>query len=396
MMSSVFSQTRDTSVYNVPVDPENFQPELFNGYILYKINELRKKLKLDTLVIDNILQNAAEDQSEYMSFQNTVTPDQSGKKKNVGMRVKYYGGSVRAEELISKANITKGKEVVTYIQAANEILAKWFADEKTLRVINNPAYMLVGLGSTPDDAKKKTYFSIVFGNFQIYNNGAAKRGQMAVPYTKKKYGLKGYDAKTCKKCDKFRNIEALQQGIYVEGGFVYFKTDNYQTLKKVLKNPGDGIVIDFIQPAQYVCGEENIVDFNRVNKGVMMKKFSSAKMAKKNMIKDPKEAKKKLDVKIGPIPKGITEPYEINLLIYLDKRVCRNISKTFTNEGAIVYDDAIELLADTVIISGGDYIPTAENSTLTFRIPFERNKAQYKREDIEPFLKKLKEPDFVI
>jgi len=102
--SEAFSQN-DTSVYNIPIDPENFQPELFNSYILYKINEHRKKLGIDTLQPEQILINAAEDHSKYMAASNDVTPFQSGKKKTTGMRVKYYGGSEKAEELIVKTSL---------------------------------------------------------------------------------------------------------------------------------------------------------------------------------------------------------------------------------------------------------------------------------------------------
>lgn len=393
-----FSQnnTLDTAKFNVPIDVENFQPELLNQFIVLKINQYRKSMGMDTLLVEQILSNAAEDQSKYMASQGAVDAFQGGKKKTTGHRVKYYGGSMRADELLGRASVSKGKELVTYIQAANEILIKWFSDEKYKKVFANPGFVLYGTGSALDELKKKGYFSIVFSNYQMFNAGAALREQMPVPYSKKKYGLKAYDAKICKKCDKFRNIESLQQGLFVKDNIIYFQSNNYAALKKLLKNPGDGLVVDVIQPSQYDCGTDNIVDFNRVNKGVMVKRISGPKMEKKNLITDRKQAKKKIEVMIGKLPKDITEPYELNLLVIKDKYVCKSITKTFTNEGNIVFSDPIELLADTVIIGESDYTPVAENSTLTFRIPFERNKTQYKKEDIEPLISKLQEPDFII
>src|SRR3972149_7471167 len=40
--------------------------------------------------------------------------------------------------------------------------------------------------------------------------------------------------------------------------------------------------------------------------------------------------------------------------------------------------------------------PKSETNILTFKIPFERNKFDYKQEDIDPFLKALQEPDFFV
>lgn len=386
----------DTSIYNAPIDPENFQPELFNGYVMYRINSYRSKLGIDTLQSEPILKNAADDQAVFMAAGNQLTLLQGGKKRTTGMRVRFYGGSERAEELIARSSFTKGKDLITYSQSANEFLVKWFTDEKILKTVTNPSLFLAGAGCAYDAEKKKVYFSLVLGNYQIFNKGAVNREQLAIPFTTKKYGLKPYDAKICKRCEKYRNIEALQQGIYVKDKMIYFKNENFKSLKKVLKDPRDGIVIDIVQPVQYQCGQENIVDFNRVNKGVMLKRMPAPKMIKKNMITDSKEAKNKLDVLIGAVPPGIEEPYELNLMLVIDKKVCRNISKTFTNEGGIVYFDPIELLADTVIMDGSEWLPRAESATLSFRIPFEQNKSVYKQEDIDPFLKKLKEPDFII
>ena len=387
---------QDTTIYNVPIDPENFQPDLFNGYVLFKINSHRKKLGLDTLQPEQILINAADDHSKYMATGNELTPFQGGKKKTAAKRARFYGGSERAVELIAKTSLSKGRDVITYVQAANEFLVKWLTDEKTLKIITNPSYILCGIGTYPDADRKKIYISLMLSNYQLYNEGAVLRDQLTVPFTKKKKGLKPYDARVCKKCEKFRNIESLQEGLYVKDNMIYFKTDNLQQLKKVLKDPADGIVVDIVQPEQYQCDRENIVDFNRVNKGVMTKRMSIVKMLDKNLITDRKESKKKLEVMVAPLPKGITEPYEMNLMIVVDKHVCRNICKPFINEGGIVYVDALELLADTVIVGGSDYRPVAEESTLTFRIPFELNKSQYKKEDIDPFLKQLKEPEFII
>ena len=40
--------------------------------------------------------------------------------------------------------------------------------------------------------------------------------------------------------------------------------------------------------------------------------------------------------------------------------------------------------------------PKNESSIINFSIPFEKNKSDYKQEDVQPFIKALNEPDFII
>jgi len=330
--SSLFSQTgttpADTSYsksYSRNIDSEDFSADVFNSLLKKQINDYRFKLKLDTLSTETILKNAADDQAVFMASITNITYDQDGKKKTTGKRIIFYGGSNKGEELIIKMPVKKGTEVFTYGKVVDDIMFKWLSDKKGILILNDPQYVFVGIGSSLGEEGKKVYVSAVFGNYSSFNAGARRIKELTTPFTTKKRGLKVYDDKICKRCDKFRNIEDLQKGLFVKDNNIYFKYDNVKALKKLLKDPSDGFVVDVIQKAQYPCEGDNIINNNLVNKGVMLKRYKSSKLEKKNLITDPKDLKKKIEVLVGPVPKGLTGEYELNLLVILGKKVCKTI-----------------------------------------------------------------------
>lgn len=394
--SQTVSTSSDTVKYSRILDSEDYNADLLNDLIKNAINKYRLKQKSDTLTFEALLKSAADDQANFMAETNNATYEQGGKKSTTGKRIAFYGGSNNGNELVVKMPIKKGNELYTYGKVVDDIMFKWLSDKKGIVVLNDPTYMFFGIGSALDADHKKVYVSVVFGNYSSFNAGSTRRDELSTPFTTKKYGLKKFDDKICKRCDKFRNIEDLQKAIYIKDNNLYFKYDDYKALKKLLKDPTDGLVIDVIQRAQYPCEGENIINNSLVNKGVMVKRYKASKFEKKNLVTDPKEKKKKVEVLIGPLPKDLTGEYELNLLVVIGKKVCKTISPSFNEDAGVEYSNVIELLADTVVIGESDYIPTAENSTLEFVIPFERNKSTYKPEDIEPLIKKLKEPDFII
>jgi len=388
-----YTDTSKTNNYTRILDAEDYNADILNEILRKEINKYRLKQKSDTLTFETILKNAADDQAAFMAQTGNAVYEQGGKKNTTGKRIMLYGGSDNGEELVVKMPIKKGTELFTYGKVVDDIMFKWLSDKKGIIVLNDPKYMFYGIGSTLDDEHKKVYVSAVFGNYSSYNAGSTRKDELSIPFTTKKYGLKKIDDNICSRCNKFRNIDDLQRGLYVKDGNIYFKYDNFKALKKLLKDPSDGIVVDVVQRAQYPCEGENIIDNNLVNKGVMLKRYKVSKLEKKNLVKVQKN---KVEVLIGPLPKGISDNYELNLLLVLEKRVCRTISPSFSEEGGVEYSNLIELLADTIVIGETEYKPAIENSILEFIIPFEKNKSNYKPEDIEPLIKKLKEPDFII
>jgi len=395
---SVISQNNINSdnKFNKAITNDNSVSSDLSKIILVKINDYRIKHGLDSLFINSILTQAADNQAIYMSGNNEASLEQNGSLEKTSDRLVYYGGSVYGDEIVIKMPVTKGKEILTYNQLADDISFKLLTDKKSLTYFENPKYNFIGIGASLDEDMKKIYLSVVFGTYKSLNAGANRQNELNIPYTTKNYKLKAYDAKTCKLANNFKNIEELQKGLFVKDNKVYFKYDNVKKLKKILKKSKDGLAVDIIQKAQYPCIGDNIYDNNLVNKGILLKRVWAKKIFKKNLLENTKENKNKIEILLGNIPENIGTDYELNLLVIQDKCVCNNIFKTYLDEGNFKYTQKIDFVADTITFENQNYSPKAEKATLSFKIPFEKNKTEYEQKDIEPFFKSLKEPDFIV
>lgn len=394
---SAFTQKDSTLAYE-QIELSSFNDSLFEKLLLQKINDKRKQNSDDILVINKIMQEASDDQTTFMAKYGEAEVLQSGKMKTTGKRIAHYGGSEYGQELVYKYKIKKGSKAQTYKQAADEVAFKWLKNKKTAAVLGDAKQIFVGVSAVlGDDVRNAMFISIVLGNYKSLKSGTDRLAELTVPYSKKKYGLKPYDAKICKKVNAYKNLSSLQNSLYLEDGVIYFETDKYRSFKKIMKNSKDGIAVDIVQKEQYSCDGLNIVDNNTPWKGVMQKRLWASKMSKKNLYKDKKDIKTKLKVPVAKMPKGIDENIEFNLIIIQNKHICADIIPNYIEDAALENSNKLDFLADTVTTEAEiNYVPVAEESDLVFRVPFERNKSTYQESDIQPIIMSLKEPDFII
>jgi outer membrane protein OmpA-like peptidoglycan-associated protein len=169
-----------------------------------------------------------------------------------------------------------------------------------------------------------------------------------------------------------------------------------------LKKTKDGLAVDVVQRSQYEKADYNIIDNNLQNKGVMQKIVFKDKVFSKNLIVPDKNAKKKvkinkLKLEMGKFNPKITGPYELNLIVVQDGHVCRTVTRSYLENGDQESSTPIGLIpAPESIGLKPPFEPRSESSILNFTIPFEKNKSEFKAEDIQPFIKAMNEPDFVI
>jgi uncharacterized protein YkwD len=399
IFSTAFAQKPETKSEE-KINPESFQEDLLRKALLKKVNNYRVSQKLDTLIYEELLEKVAKDQSDYMDKKDEVTSEQSsGKKKDVGSRLKFYGGSNQAEELPAGQALSKGKEMMAYSEAAAQIFDKWVKGKKMQPLLVSSSNIFTGIGVTFDKLNRKIYVAEVFGGVKSFNFGAKKKKELAIPFTTKKFRLKKAEEKECKACDKFTDYDHLYDGLYVDKGNIYIKYDNLKAFKKLFKDPKDGLAVDIIQKAQYPCDKNyNITDNNLLSKGILIKRKFSKKIFKGNMVKDPKEKLKKLDVMLGKMPANLKEgDYEFNLEIIIGKRICKVISRKYKESGVVDSETPIDIIPDTSSAgSQAQFKPSAESTILQFIIPFQKNKADYHPDDIKPFITSLNEPDFII
>lgn len=375
------------------IDPDNYNHLLFEQVVLNKINEVLKDKGKDTFRMKENLYLAARDQAIYMAKNKKVTTYQPFREREfTAIRVAYYGGSMVAQEIVEKTNLKKDREYLSYEQACINLVNKLFANKKNAEQLLNRQFYLIGLGAYPDSNYKRVYVSMVLGNFKSDNLGAKLKHTLPIPYTDKYTALTAPHKEYCRKINKTPRIFEFQQKLKVKGKLIYFDTDNAKTFYKLLRNTHDGIAVDILQEDQFSCNHKNIVNYNNLNRGILTKPIYKNKIYRKNKANTDSN-RYALNVKIGKLPKDLNGPYELNLVLIQNKSFCISIPQSFliTTEGK--YRHKVNYMAN---IDAGAYKPIADSIVLNFKIPFEKNKYTFKNKDIEPFIKLLNEPEFII
>jgi hypothetical protein len=320
--SIVFAQKKSSK--KEPVEIPAIETAEAEKLILVALNKIRLASGLDSLERHEILSKASSIQAEDMAKNNKAQLENSkGKLKTTAKRVIASGGTKNAEETVLSVSAIKGKAAASPKEIADAVIAKWQMGKKELAIIKNGTYVFASPSVRIDEAGKKAYISVVYGGFNIVNDGAKMKKELKAPYTSKNKKIKAPDARVCKNCDKFKDYDGLQKGIYVKGDKVYLKYANLKAFSKLIKKSKDGLAIDFVQRAQYDNPKYNIYDNNLLSKGVLQKTMTKDKIMSKNLVKPEKKGKKvtKLDVMLATIPKNIKGDYEINLLVIQDGKL---------------------------------------------------------------------------
>jgi hypothetical protein len=377
---------------------ENFNLDELPRLLVTELNKFRIKNGLDTFEVNQILINAAEIDAKKMSASGQAKVDPLKVKKNL---IKA-GGTNKGEELAMNAAVIKGRDNYKTDQVAKVIYTRWENNKKDKEVLIKAQYMMIGISCMLDKDKKKVYATATFGGYDSFNAGAKKKKELDVPFNKKSKKLLTADAKSCKTCDKWKNYDILQKGLKVENGKIYLEYANLKDLKRILKKPKDGLAVDVVQRAQYEKADYNILDNNLQNKGIMQKVISKDNLFAKNLIKVDPKAKKKikinsLKVEMGKLNSKIKGPYELNLIVIQDGHVCKTIMRSYLEKGDQESNTPIGLIpADSTVGLNPPFQTRSESSILNFTIPFEKNKSEFKTEDVQPFIKAMNEPDFII
>lgn len=374
-----------------------FRTEGLQKVLLQELNRFRASKGLNTFQLNDMLLTAAEMSSQDLADNDSEKTD----RKNTLKYLKEVKATQRGEELTMKAVISKGREDFTTEEVAKVIYNRWENNAKDLPVLLNPKFTLAGIVGTIDEDGEKVYVSAFLGGYDITNSGAQYKSQLTVPWNTKSKSLKPADPKVCKTCERWRNYDLLQKGLYVSGDKIYLRYPNAKELRRFLKKTNDGLAVDIVQRSQYAGAEYNLVDNNLLNKGVMGKVIYKDAIFKKNLLitKDKKANRKVkgIEIQIGKFDPKITGPYELNLLVIQNGALCKTVTRGYTENASAESNTPIGLLP--MENSRGlkpAFEPRSESSIVNFIIPFEKNKAEFKQADIEPFIKAMNEPDFII
>lgn len=385
------------SAINCSVGQIRFKVDDMQRLLLDEINRFRKERGLETLESVTVLKNAAQMSATDMA-------DEESEKTSPEISVKYLqaaGATVKGSELTGKSVVSKGKEDYRTVEVAKMITEKWESNDKSQLILLNPMYKLCGVSAIMDEVGEKVYVSIFFGGYDIVNDGVRQKKQLEVPYNTVAAKLQAGDVRSCKNCSQFRNYELLQQGITVEGDKIIIRYPNAKELKRLLKKPTDGIAVDIVQKAQYQSAYYNIMDNNLQSKGVMTKVMYKDDFFAKNKLatgdKKNKNKVKGIEVEMGKFNPKIKGPYELNLIVVQDNKVCKTVIRGYTEKNETASNTPMGLLpVKSATALKPAFEPRNESSILNFIIPFQKNKSEFEEADIEPFLAALNEPEFII
>ncbi len=382
--------------YDKNFNPVDFNPAILKSCVLDFVNYIRTTNpsggKAGTLYIETILDSAAILQADYMAYTESKTLENKGMYSTTVRRVKVFGGTSFVDEVVSRTKASDPQKKYSYFDLVKSMLLPVLNNKKSSQILLDRRFSKVGIAYAFDENKRNIYFSIVLGNDRTLNPSVKRRDDLTTKFTTKKYGLKPADKRKCKRCEAQRNLESWHEGLKVENGEIIFEFENSRNLRRVVGRKKDGLAVDIVMREQYKCGDDNIVDNNRVNRGVMIKRIYAKKIIKNNQITEKKS--KRLKISFGEIPPEVTGDYELNLIVIKEKSVCRSLQKIYIENSPVDYVEKLRFMPDLKSIACGEYIPVAENGILEFIVPFQQSKADYKNEDIEPFIKALKEPKF--
>ncbi len=385
---------------NEAIDPKYFSEELLEKLVYLKINQVRTERGFEPYENSQLLFKAAKLQANYMVKVEDDT-DENKDLETTADRLKHFGGSGRGLELVEKESIKKRGIYFTYNELAENIAFEWFNSSRDSKHLYSDEYTLSSVAIALGKKKRRVYISLILGNFLTDNEGAKYIGGLPIKVTEPKFffwnRLHHYDDRECRRTDRLENLSLLQSALTIKNGNeIYIDFDNARTLKRFLRERKDGLAIDIIVKDQYLCGAPNKVDFSLVNRGLRLKPVYTNEFWRKNEIEG--KYVREVKVPLGELPDEIaSQDYELNLLLLQDNHVCKSIPSSYLSECEGEYEQPLKILADTVTINSKfDYRPVADSTSLSFNIPFEKKKYTYRTEDIEPFLKLLKEPDFII
>ena len=187
--------------------PEAFNLTLMRDAILYYIDKELRKENYRMLMPNTILQNASQEFADYMAKTDEIRVSYAPTKYALQQRlVNNDGGVHQVDEITMKTSIQRAKMSLTYDEVAQDIVFQIFK-RKSAEILQNPRYVFAGIGCGIDKTGKKLYISVSVGNYNLIS--AAKKDIKAsgLKLSASNQGVGWYDAKACKACAKFNDIE---------------------------------------------------------------------------------------------------------------------------------------------------------------------------------------------
>nr|WP_299068859.1 hypothetical protein [uncultured Allomuricauda sp.] len=177
---------------------------------------------------------------------------------------------------------------------------------------------------------------------------------------------------------------------------LYFEVSDKQWFNMLFKNAGDGIAVDIVVKNRYDCSE--LAPEPQQIRGTLLKPVYTPALKKTLKITDENRYR----VRVGKLPASLyNKEVEFNILFLSNRTLCRY--NTIFNLESYQWDlldmgmylDSLTYKTQHNSRNDGEQY-SLKQKTLTFTIPFEKNKSSYSQEDIKPLYDSLRLTDFNI
>ena len=384
--------------YTKNFNPGNYKSNVLYNCMLDMINLAREEyFFLDPLKTDKDMDDCAQMQADYQAQKDEKGVLNEPPYRTTFFRLKKYGLTYHAIELVSKAKASLGTQEYSYYDLCLELIRPILKNIKTAKQLLDKQYTYIGMGFETDEYMKSMYTSFIIGNDLTFNPDKPDPMEKDVPFSKGKSGLTYSDEKVCAKCSADKNLEVLSEYIQVKDDEVYINCGDHKYLKKLIGKEGDAIVLDFVQHSQYDC-ERAVIDNDRINKGFVSKPILFEKVLESNTIKDKKSSK--LYAKIATVPENIEKDaeFDINIIVLKEgKYACRTIIKKAVECKKASYQAKINYKPDYASMkSTGEWVAAEEEGTHEVKYPFTLSKLTYTQADLDSSIQAIDAPAYTI
>lgn len=384
--------------YTKNFNPGNYKSNVLYNCMLDMINLARAEyFFLDPLKSDKDMDDCAQMQADYQAQKDEKGVLNEPPYRTTFFRLKKYGLTYHAIELVSKAKATLGTQEYSYYDLCLEILRPILKNVKTAKQLLDKQYTYIGMGFETDEYMKSMYTSFIIGNDLSFNPYKPDPMEKDVPFSKGKSGMTYYDEKVCAKCNADKNLEALSEYIQVKDNEVFINCGDHKYLKKLIGKEGDAIVLDFVQHSQYDC-EHPVIDNDRINRGFTSKPIVFESILDANTIKDKKSSK--LYAKIATVPETIESDaeFDINIIVLKEgKYACRTIIKKAIECKKAAYQAKINYKPDYASMkAAGEWVAAAEEGVHEVKFPFTLTQLAYTQADLDSSIQAIDAPAYTV
>lgn len=202
----------------------------------------------------------------------------------------------------------------------------------------------------------------------------------------------------CQRCVQVFIQQPKEVGFSIqrEGNNLFFQTNEKQWFLKLLKGSGDGLAIDVVPKDRYDCVNTSIENV-QIRGTLLPPKYTQELKRGFRAI-----GEKSFRVLVGQVPRNLAnKKLEYNILFLVNKTMCR-YQTIYDLEGFSWDLLDMGLYLDSLTYNTKRIKPIGEegfilrNKSLKFKIPFEKNIAEYLPKDIKPIYDSLRLTDYNI